>query len=46
MLAAVTVQHASIAVIKDKSANLTITYDLTFPVSEEFLKETLKATKN
>lgn len=46
MLAAVAVQHASIAVIKDKSANLTITYDLTFPVSEEFLKETLKATKN
>ena len=46
MLAAVTVQHASIAVIKDKSANLSITYDLTFPVSDEFLKETLKATKN
>ena len=45
MLADVTVQHANVAVIKDKSATLKITYDLTFPVSDEFLKESVKATR-
>ena len=45
MLANVKVQHATVAVIKDKSAELKITYDLTFPVSDEFLKESVKATR-
>ena len=45
MLANVKVQHATVAVIKDKSAELTITYDLKFPASAEWLQEHAKATK-
>ena len=46
MLANVKVQHANVAVIKDKSAELTITYDLKFPVSAEWMKEKIDTTKN
>jgi len=35
----VQVTHASIAVIKDKSANLTITYKNHYPASDDYLKE-------
>lgn len=35
----VMVTHASIAVIKDKSATLTITYTNTYPASDEYLME-------
>ena len=39
MLTEVVVNHASIAVIKDKSASLTITYTNHFPASDEYLKK-------
>lgn len=40
MEAHITVQHANVAVLKDKSANLLVTYDAHFPASEEYLMET------
>lgn len=40
MLTEVVVNHASIAVITDKSASLTITYTNHFPASDEYLMET------
>ncbi len=40
MVANVAVNHATIAVIKDKSASLVITYTNHFPASDEYLMET------
>ena len=40
MVAEVAVNHATVTVIKDKSASLSITYKNTFPASDEYLKET------
>ena len=34
----VEVNHANVAVIKDKSAVVKISYDLTYPASAEYLK--------
>lgn len=42
MIAQVAVTHASILVIKDKSASLTITYTNHYPASDEYLMETKK----
>ena len=39
MVAEVAVNHATVTVIKDKSASLTITYKNTFPASAEYMKE-------
>lgn len=36
----VQVNHANVAVIKDKSAEVKISYDLTYPSSAEYLKTT------
>lgn len=40
MIANVAVNHANVAVIKDKSASLVITYTNHFPASDEYLMET------
>jgi hypothetical protein len=40
MLVDVAVTHATITVIKDKSANLTITYTNHYPASDDYLKDT------
>ncbi|MBO5494977.1 MAG: hypothetical protein J5964_04575 [Eubacterium sp.] len=37
MEAHIAVQHASVAVLKDKSATLLVTYDIHFPASDEYL---------
>lgn len=37
MVAEVSVNHATVTVIKDKSASLTITYDNHFPASDEYI---------
>ena len=39
MKVTVTVSHANILVIKDKSASLTVDYVQHFPASDEFIKE-------
>ena len=39
MIANVDVTHASIAIIKDKSASVKITYTNEYPASDEYLKE-------
>ncbi|MBR7073200.1 MAG: hypothetical protein IKI33_06210, partial [Eubacterium sp.] len=44
MISIVNVTHASIAVIKDKSASLNISYKNHYPASDEFL-ETSKGIK-
>ena len=41
----VQVDHASIAVIKDKSATLTITYTNHYPASDEYLKKSKNITR-
>ena len=41
----VQVTHASIAVIKDKSATLTITYTNHYPASDEYLKSSKNLTR-
>ncbi len=40
MVAEVAVNHANVAVIKDKSASLSIKYKNTFPATDKYLKET------
>ncbi|MCD8203305.1 MAG: hypothetical protein LUD48_06665 [Prevotella sp.] len=45
MNSTVDVQHASISVIKDKSAVLYITYTQHFPASDEYLKDTKDITR-
>lgn len=45
MKVTVDVQHATIAVITDKSASLQIDYTLTFPASDEWLKEYMDTTR-
>ncbi len=45
MNATVDVQHASISVIKDKSAVMYIVYTQHFPASDEFLKDTKDLTR-
>ena len=40
MVAEVAVNHATVTVIKDKSASLSISYKNTFPASDKYLKET------
>lgn len=40
MEAHISVNHASIAVLKDKSANLLVTYDVHFPASDKYLMDT------
>ena len=45
MVAEVAVNHASITVIKDKSASLTITYVNHYPASDEFLKTSKGITR-
>ena len=44
MEAHISVNHANVTVLKDKSANLLVTYDVHYPASAEYLKETVKAT--
>lgn len=44
MLAEVSVTHANIAVIKDKSANLTVTMEWKYPASEAYLMESKGVT--
>ncbi len=39
MAVKVEVNHANVAVIKDKSAEVKISYDMTYPASAEYLKE-------
>lgn len=45
MIAEVAVNHATVTVIKDKSASLTITYKNSFPASDDYLKETKGITR-
>ena len=45
MIAEVAVTHACIAVIKDKSANLAITYKNHYPASDQFLKDSKGITR-
>ena len=45
MISNISVTHASIAVIKDKSASLVITYKNHFPASDEFLMESKGITR-
>lgn len=45
MIANVAVTHANVAVIKDKSASLTITYTNHYPASDEYLMETKTLTR-
>jgi hypothetical protein len=44
MEAHISVTHANVTVIKDKSANLLVTYDVHYPASAEYLKENIAAT--
>lgn len=44
MEAHITVNHANVTVIKDKSANVLVTYDVHYPASPEYLKEAVQAT--
>lgn len=44
MEAHITVKHANVTVIKDKSANVLVTYDVHYPASAEYLKEAVAAT--
>lgn len=44
MEAHITVNHANVLVLKDKSANVLVTYDVHYPASADYLKETVKAT--
>ncbi len=44
MEAHISVNHANVAVLKDKSANVLVTYDVHFPASAEYLKTNVKAT--
>lgn len=44
MLAEVAVTHANIAVIKDKSASLTVTMEWKYPASEAYLMESKGVT--
>ncbi|MCD7796961.1 MAG: hypothetical protein LUG95_04985 [Clostridiales bacterium] len=46
MLVHVDVQHASITVLRDKSASLDITYANHYPASDEYLEETKGITRN
>lgn len=41
----IAVTHANVAIIKDKSASLTVNYDVTFPASDEYLAETKQITR-
>lgn len=43
MEAHITVQHANVTVLKDKSANLLVTYDVHYPASADYLSENIKA---
>lgn len=45
MKVSVEVQHASIMVIKDKSASLQVDYMLKFPASDEWLQENMQTTR-
>lgn len=45
MAVKVEVNHASITVIKDKSASIDISYDLTYPASDKYLKDTKDLTR-
>lgn len=40
MLAYISVNHATVTVIKDKSATLLVTYDVHFPASDDYMMET------
>lgn len=44
MEAHIAVSHANVAVLKDKSATVLVTYDLHFPASPEYLKENVHLT--
>lgn len=41
----ISVSHANVAVIKDKSASLTVNFDLKFPASDKYLKDTKGITR-
>lgn len=45
MVCKIAVNHANVAVIKDKSATLTITYTNHYPATDEYLKETKGITR-
>ncbi len=45
MIAQVSVTHATITVVKDKSANVTITYTNHFPATDDWLKEKKNITR-
>ena len=45
MIVSVSVVHASVSVITDKSASLEITYDMHYPASDEYLLETRGLTR-
>lgn len=45
MIAQVSVTHATITVVKDKSANVTITYTNHFPAKDDWLKEKKNITR-
>lgn len=44
-VAQVAVTHANVAVLKDKSASLTIKYDMHFPASDDYLMNTKQLTR-
>ena len=44
-VAQVAVAHANVAVLKDKSASLTIKYDMHFPASDDYLMNTKQITR-
>ena len=44
MEAHISVNHANVTVLKDKSANLLVTYDVHYPASADYLKERVAAT--
>ncbi len=44
-VAQVAVTHANVAVLKDKSASLTIKYDMHFPASDDYLMNTKQITR-
>ncbi|MCC8016614.1 MAG: hypothetical protein LIO43_04445, partial [Clostridiales bacterium] len=45
MAVKVEVIHANVTVIRDKSASIDISYDLTYPASDKYLKETKDLTR-
>lgn len=44
-IAQVAVTHANVAVLKDKSASLTIKYDMHFPATDDYIMETKQITR-